>query len=1659
MSMTEVDQSFSVKRSPWYNLVLDLFIIVALAMAAFLRLRGSDWGQLQHQHPDEGFLTSVTYDLGLLGNSNDTYPLPNTQNSPWRADNPLLFPDCSHWGGYFDTACSPLNPNNRGKSFYTYGSLPVIVTRYLAESTHQMTNLKLFGRQMSAVMDLLTVLLIYIIASRLYDRRVGLLAALFSSLAVMQIQQSHFYTTDLFSNFFIFLAILFAAEILRVPRTQVNSEVEGSADNLQITLVHLARERDVWLSALFGLAYGLAVASKLTAAPLALLLPLAFFIKYFRKGKTAASEAAVIPWNRILVFLVVGGMAAILSFRVFQPYAFVGFRLNPQWLSNIREQRAQATPDSDLPWNLQWANRGHSYSFKNLTEWGLGLPLGLLAWAGFFWMGWRSIKGDWRKHLLLWSWTAAYFGWQSLQYNPTMRYELPIYPLLAMMAGWLLVTMWDHRTDEAAKSRVRNLSRIARPASLVIGLAGLLMTAGWALAFSGIYTRDEPRIAASKWIYQHVPGPVTLLIQQADGSILQQPLPVSVGNQVTSAAPLELNFTALADGKLQEMLLPHVLDSSASGKQTLNLSISSGPALQGVLVAGSLQADFASGDPTQGNAYTVRFESPLQMTKGQNFFIHIETSGGTITLGGGAVVNETDYDYGLPFRTDGFDGFGGLYRGDLNLQVYWDDNPDKLNRFISVLDSADYIFIPTNHQYGQITRLPERYPLTTAYYRALLGCPDDKEIIWCYRVAEPGMFKGKLGFELEAVFTSYPQLGPISINDQQAEEAFTFYDHPKVLIFKKTQGFDPLKLENILKSVDISNAIHLTPGQAQGFKDLMLSPSQLAVQQSGGTWSELFNRQALLNRLPYLGLVAWYLLLLMLGWLAYPIVRAALPGLSDRGYPLARTVGLLLWAWMSWLAGSIGLSYSRLTIVIVLVLIAAAGIWLGIRQWAEIKAELRSKWRYFLMVEMVFLLFFLLDLGIRLGNPDLWHPYKGGERPMDFSYFNAILKSTRFPPYDPWYAGGYINYYYFGFVIVGTPVKLLGIMPSIAYNFILPTWFALLAINAFSVGWNLMETSPAGVQQDWKGIVRRLPFITGLAAALAMVVAGNLGTIRMIYQGLQQLAAPNGVIDPASILQRMEWAAQGLMQVLKGATLSFRPGDWYWLPSRVIPAQGDVEPITEFPLFTFLYSDLHAHMIVLPLTVLVIAWALSILSARGRWTGRLATVLGIGLGALVIGALKPTNTWDYYTYLVVGCLATGYALWRNPPWKTGWQRFPAKTMRWAVLAMAVLSPAILSALFFEPWSKWFYQAYHSVELWKYSHTPVSSYLTQFGVFLFFIVSWMTWETRQWLAETRMSALDKLKPYRGFIEGALFMLVACVFLLLVLKVSIAWLVLPLAAWAAVLILRPGLPDTKRAVLFMTGTGLVLTLAVELVVLKGDIGRMNTVFKFYLQAWVLFGLSAAASFGWLLTEIPKWKPTWQSAWIFICSGLILCASLFLLLGGMDKIRDRWVKEVPHTLDSMAYMAYAHYADFGVDMDLKQDYLAIRWMQDNIKGSPVIVEANVPEYRWGTRFTIYTGLPGVVGWNWHQRQQRALEANTVFARVDEIANFYKTADINSAMTFLNKYKVRYIIVGQLERAEYQEAETGNAGLVKFETYNTVLWDAVYREGQTVIYAVKGY
>jgi YYY domain-containing protein len=579
-------------------------------------------------------------------------------------------------------------------------------------------------------------------------------------------------------------------------------------------------------------------------------------------------------------------------------------------------------------------------------------------------------------------------------------------------------------------------------------------------------------------------------------------------------------------------------------------------------------------------------------------------------------------------------------------------------------------------------------------------------------------------------------------------------------------------------------------------------------------------------------------------------------------------------------------------------------------------------------------------------------------------------------------------------------------------------------------------------------------FLAGLLAALLMVVLGNLGTIRMVYQGLERLAAPSGNIDiPTNIFQRMVWAGEGVGKVVTGASLPYGRGDWYWDPSRVIPP-GPGNEITEFPFFTFLYSDLHAHMMVMPLALFVVAWALSVVMARARWRNAFAAALSFLIGGLAIGALYPTNLSDIYTYLPLALAALAYAIWKYADAFTArWLgNIPSSIKKIALIIGAFVLLVALSYGLYEPYRAAYSQGYNWVDPWTASQTPIWSYFAHWGVFLFFIIVWLTWETRQWMASTPVSSLNKVRSYQIVLEAGIAIFLAVLLYLAVRSVQIGWVALPIAVWAGILLLRPGQPDVKRVVLFLIGTAMLITIMVELVAVRGDIGRMNTIFKFYLQAWLLLAVSSGAAFVWVIQEIHLWRPAWRTFFQVGASVFLAGAFAFTLSATVDKISDRMADNVPFTLDSITYMKYSQYADFGVTMDLVQDYKAIRWMQDNVQGSPVIVEANCPEYRWCTRFTIYTGLPGVVGWNWHQRQQRTLMPELVEARVSEVNAFYTTTDLEAALAFLKKYDVKYIILGQLENAEYK-----GAGLDKFEARNGQLWNAVYRDGNTVIYQVN--
>ncbi|HEX9796606.1 MAG TPA: DUF2298 domain-containing protein, partial [Anaerolineales bacterium] len=1460
-----------------------------------------------------------------------------------------------------------LNPNNVGHTFFVYGTLPIFIVRYLADwlGRAEYGQIYLVGRAASATFDLVSILLVYLIGRRLYDRRVGLLAAGLTAVSVLLIQHAHFFVVDPFANTFILAGFYFAVRVLDSGRR--------------------------WDYVLFGLLFGLAMASKISALPLAGMAALAAGIRWYR---SPAEERGGLLREGV-VGLGLAALVSLVTFRLFQPYAFsgpglFGLRPNPRWLATMAEIRLQTSGQVDFPPALQWADRIPIwFSWKNMVLWGMGPLLGLAAWGSWAWAAWETTRGrGWQRHLLPLVWTAGYFLWQSSAFTQAMRYQLPVYPILAILAAWGLWTAWDR-----ARQGVGRWRRIPAWLPAVAGLAVVAGTAGYAFAFLRIYTEPMTRVEASRWIYRHVPAAVNVVVETEQGELLE-PLIVPEDLVLQASQPLVVGFNSQFNGTAIAVLTPFVesllgqaqaeqlvfdlyegppdgsplttaryqggipadnetrvevafepaVELRAGANYNLRLSalgaeaigMDGGPALvvetetgqelqrvdiaeqELLLGAGDsellsfdgrltgqatgvrlgrleslgqlpaeLRVELRSGqdgevlaagsrsidtDDDLSTPVTITFIGPAALEPGKPYQLVLSISDGTaVAIRGSIIIHETGWDDPLPTRIDSYDP-GGRYPS-RNLEAYWPDDedkdgdgqPDQLERILDSFSEGEYFFISSNRQYGTIARVPSRYPLTTAFYRALLDCPAPQDVAACADRAQPGSTGSRLGFQLIKVFETNPALFGIEISDQSAEESFTVYDHPQVLVFAKAPDFDPDLIRQELGDVDVSRIVHAGPDQlttdAQAHT-LLLPPERWRVVQQLGTWRDLFPPDGLLNSSQPLAVVVWWLMLSAFGWLSWPMVRRVFPGLEDGGYAVARVFGLLLFAWIAWLLGSAGVLVTRGTLWLVVLALALAGGLAAWRDRRELATLLENQRRRIVFVELLALAFFLLDLLIRFGNPDLWHPAKGGEKPMDLSYLTAVLKSPTFPPFDPWFAGGYINYYYFGFVIIGLPMKLLGIEPGLAYNLAIPTLFALLAITAYTTAGHLYVL---GGGKD-----ARLRRWAGLGAALALVLLGNLGTVRMLYEALVQLGG-----GASNLAAGLIAAVRGAYEVvIGGRALPIALDWWYWNPSRAIPpGPGEPGPITEFPFFTFLYADLHAHMISLPLTVATLAWGVSWLRAAAlRLPMRLwQTGASLAAGALLVGALRPTNTWDFPVYLILAGLAVVLA----PILRHGWS---VRRLASGVVAAAIL--AGLTFVLFLPFSEWYVQGYTQAQLWQGGKTTIDAYLTVYGLFLFVLVVWFVWETRQWMAQTPISALSRMKPLFGYLLTAVAVSAILVLLLTGLGYRVMLPAIPLMAWAGLLLLRPELAVGKRVVLFLAGTALALTLVVEVVVLQGDIGRMNTVFKFYLQVWTLLSLAGGAALGWILSDQWRWSPGWRGLWQLGLAALVFGAALYPL-----------------------------------------------------------------------------------------------------------------------------------------------------------------------------------
>ena len=1338
--------------------------------------------------------------------------------------------------------------------------------------------------------------------------------------------------------------------------------------------------------------------------------------------------------------------------------------------------------------------------------------------------------------------------------------------------------------------------------------------------------------------------------------VLEQPEGFDDVTYMDAGTVLDFVFEANTTGTISELVIPHISDpTNDADPETLRVTLSDQPGnMTGQVneVSGRITGDFNTaldGHLTFGPAVTIQLDTPFAVQSGQRYTIFLEAED-MLGIAGSAVAWEGAWDDPMPyavcpipndmfFSKDLPSGMCDLSSNAVNLysghyigftqQMHWPDEPDKRDLTLEVLNHTDYLFIGSNRFYDSFNRNPTRWPMSNDYYEAL--------------------FNEELGFDLVEVFTSYAEFGPFTWVDQslphkdglfgwqqefEAEEAFHVYDHPAVFVFRKNSDYSPALAREVLDvslrtAEDATNAPfwvgasdplpvnRLTWDSATASASpnaLQFSDPEEEIQQSGGTWSDLFNRGSIINQNQVIGVAVWWLLMVVVGWFTFPLLHWILPGLPDRGFAAGKLVGWLIVAWVAWAAASLRFEvWTQGWLFLILLGFFALNAALAWWRRHELLAFVQRRWKHLLFVEVLALVLYLAFIGVRLGNPDLWHDVFGGEKPMNVAYFNAVLRSSIFPPIDPWYAGGYINYYYWGYVLVGAPTKLLGMMPQFAYNLILPTLFSMTGMGAFAVSYNLVQwirerhaeraqddetatTTSAASNTDHKPHWREVfgpianPYFAGIATLLLAVVLGNLGTMREFTRGLssvggwrgpaayeEQLLAreidnyrqvngrePNPLeveamredVELSNLEATEEWLNamwDGLVSVSSGETTMAVPAHrWYWGPSRVIGELSEGRghnAITEMPYFTFLYGDMHAHMMSMPLQLLVVLILTSeILGAGRRLRGAVPALLALLLLGATAGLLRPTNTWDWPTYMVLSLAGLTFAAWVGqgrlrgdlPPsplferlrsyldvrnlsklwpllfvvplgmalymgsylyesrtYESDLQRgeiplfcqnldtsrpelIPAaceeflepelslvSALSWGAAGLVIVALAymaglvvlgnrfdrdalmqwvgrlavfgIASVVAIWPYMNRYATAFGEVIEWELDKTPQWTYLTVHGVFIFIITSFFIWQTARWLREHTVADLRGLSlPFLTVIGFIVALIGATMVFGVFGEYRVFISALPLFGWAAVLYLLPHQSHAIRWTYILIGLALGLTMSVEVFALAGDNGRQNMVFKFYMQVWLLFSIASGVALAWLVRSLERWSPSISGVWQMSLAVLLTLALLFPITATQGRWKDRFNADVtPLTLDGMEFMKYAGYSTIStenemagrgenaVGFNLRGDYEMIRWLQDNVEGTPYIVEGWQTQYRWTSRISIHTGLPTVIGWDGHQSQQRNLQNfnRLIVNRVNNVKALYDTTDIQEAMNLIEFYDIEYIVVGTFERITYND------------------------------------
>ena len=841
--------------------------------------------------------------------------------------------------------------------------------------------------------------------------------------------------------------------------------------------------------------------------------------------------------------------------------------------------------------------------------------------------------------------------------------------------------------------------------------------------------------------------------------------------------------------------------------------------------------------------------------------------------------------------------------------------------------------------------------------------------------------------------------------------------------------------------------------------------------------------------------LGWWLLLQVFGWVALPLCFRLFRWLPDRGYALARPLGLLLTGYLLWLGGSLGFWTNSIGATLAaLVIVATGGAWLYRARRrgddATLGRWLREQRAYVLSVEALFLVALVGWTAFKAHNPNL--ETAGGEKWMEIAFVNATLRGDGFPPPDPWLSGFGISYYYFGYVLMAMVTRLSGLGATVAFNLFVPTLFALTLTGAFGLVYNLVVARQRAAETGARAAGR----LYGLLGAVFVGILGNL-------EGLLEVLHSRGLLSAGF------WRWLDIKDInvppVGGGWMPER-FMWWWRASRVIhdcsiqglasgncnPPGGDWEVIDEFPFFSFLLGDVHPHVLALPFVLLALGLALSVflrvLSHPGEpdagvkdgRMGLAARVLGGRVEWVVtaacLGALGFLNTWDFPIYL--GVLVVAFALARAGRGGAGWL---SETLR---IGLMLAVPGLLLYL---PFYLGFQSQAGGLLPNLFNPTRLPQFLVFFGPFVFVVITYLVVLSRRMALRTNLRRLPPalliavvgppvamlglilaalVAPgARQLVEGVLnnpdlqtllpqptIPSLAGLALRMRLSNPWTWLVLSgLLAWV-VLVWPSARPDAEAAadpavaeqqwrsgvagvdgfVLVMIAGGLLLPLVVEFVYLRDNFGiRMNTVFKFYFQAWVLLALSAAYGAYVVGRAWPGWR---GAAWNGALALLVAAGLVYPALATPTKMGST---DGPPTLDGMAWIERVY----------PDDYAAIRWLQANALPGAVVLEApgdRYAAYDYVGRVSALTGVPTLLGWGNHQAQWRGSYAEPA-RREPDIEALFNGLDVQRTKALLEQYGITYVYVGHLERQRYNPA-----GLAKFAD----ILDVAYQVGDVTIY-----